>query len=295
MNSQFWKAHLALFGVSTIYGINYFVAKFVFAEISPFGLVAIRSIGSILGFWLMARFLVREPVRDRKDFLLLFVCGLFGASLNQIFFFWGLSKTQPVNASVLMTLTPIFVFITAFLLRTEKMTWLKLAGLLVSFAGAALISLGGRKISINEATILGDGLVVLNAAIYGIYLVIVRPLMLKYHFITVMKWALLFGACVNIPLGVPDLLEVDWAGLSSSAIWGVSYIVLLTTLGAYSLNSWALQRLPSSAVGIYIYLQPVIVAALAFFLMKGEMTQEKLGYMLLVFGGVYLVTYRKKN
>ncbi|MEM7372522.1 MAG: DMT family transporter [Bacteroidota bacterium] len=295
MNPQSWKAHLALFGVSSIYGVNYFIAKFVFTEVSPFGVVAIRSIGSVIGFWLIARWWIREPISDRKDYLLLCISGLCGASLNQIFFFWGLSKTQAVNASVLMTLTPIFVFLTAYLLRTEKMTYLKVMGLLFSFAGAALISLGGRKLSIDHTTIIGDGMILFNAAVYGIFLVIVRPLMLKYHFITVMKWALLFGACINIPLGIPDLMIVDWPGLSTQAIWGIVFIVLLVTMGAYSLNSWALQQLPSSAVGIYIYLQPVIVACLAFFLNRGGMTGDKLGYMLLVFVGVYLVTYRKKN
>lgn len=289
-----WKAHLALFSVASIYAVNYFVAKAIFAEVSPFAVVAIRSMGSILGFWLIGYIWVPERIQERKDFVLLFVSGICGASLNQLFFFWGLSKTEEVNASVLMTFTPIFVFLTAYILRTEQMTLRKVIGLILSFLGAAMISLGGRHLNIENSTLVGDAMVLFNAAVYGVFLVIVRPLMLRYHIITVMKWLVLFGACINIPLGLPDILAVNWSMLPNEAIGSLIFIVLIVTLLAYTLNAWALQQVPSSAVGIYIYLQPVLVAAMAYFLIKGAMSMEKLSYIALVFVGVYLVTYRKK-
>ena len=295
MRAGQWKAHAALFTVASIYGVNYFIAKSVFAEIPPFGVVAIRSIGSVIGFWLITWIWIKEPIEQRKDFLLLFVSGICGACLNQVFFFWGLSKTEEVNASVLMTFTPVFVFLIAYFLRAEQMKGRKVIGLLLSFFGAAMISLGGRSMSIERTTILGDVMILVNTAAYAVFLVIVRPLMLRYHFLTVMKWVLLFGACFNIPLGMEDLIEVEWSLLSTESLWGLVYIILLTTMAAYSLNSWALSQLASSAVGIYIYLQPVIVTALAFVIGREGMSLQKVGYILLVFVGVYLVTYRKKN
>ena len=78
------------------------------------------------------------------------------------------------------------------------MTPLKLVGLISAFTGAAFLSLGGRKLNINDKTVLGDFLIVINAAIYGYYLVMVRPLMLRYSVFTIIMWVFIFGGMVNI-------------------------------------------------------------------------------------------------
>lgn len=282
--------HLALFLVAFFYALNYFIAKAVFAEIPPIGVVAIRSVVAIVFFGLIQRGWVREKIRSRKDYLLLALCGLLGASLNQLFFLGGLSRTLEVNASILMTTTPLFVFLTGFVLRTERLDGRKIVGLAMAFSGAVLLTLGGRVLDFSNSTLVGDLMVAFNAAVYGIYLVIVRPLMVRYHVLTVVFWVFLFGGLLNIPLGLPDLLALSPSLLSASALWGVGYILIFATLLNYLLNAFALQKVASSSVGIYIYLQPVLVAMMAWIVHKESLGAEKLGYMWLVFLGVYLVS-----
>ena len=63
-----------------------------------------------------------------------------------------------------------------------------------------MLSLGGRKLDFSSATLVGDMMIVFNALSYGVYLVIARPLMLRYHVLTVVFWVFVFGGIINIPL-----------------------------------------------------------------------------------------------
>ena len=68
-----------------------------------------------------------------------------------------------------------------------------------------------------------------------------------------------------------------------------------TTFITYLLNAFALQRASSTLVGSYIYLQPVIATILALTLQGGELTLEKIIFILLIFVGVYLVAIKPKK
>jgi drug/metabolite transporter (DMT)-like permease len=290
-----WLAHLALLAVALIYGLNYFLAREVFAEIPPLGVVALRTSVTALILVLITRGGHQERIRSRRDYLRLALCAVFGTGINQVLFFKGLSMTVEVNAAVLMTTSPLFVFLAAFLLRSEQLTGRKVLGLLVAFGGAALLSLRGRGLDWGEGYLWGDLMVTLNAASYGLYLVMVRPLMQTYRLFTVVMWVFLFGSLINVPLGIPDLLSVNWSEVSLGAYLRVGYIILFVTVGTYTLNGWALKQLSAAGVGVYIYLQPVIVALLSLVWAAAPISWTQTGYMVLVFVGVYLVTYRKKT
>ncbi|MEO1448732.1 MAG: DMT family transporter, partial [Bacteroidota bacterium] len=198
-------AHLALLAVAIIYSLTYFIVATVFEQIPPLGTVALRAAFALVFFGLILKFVIKEPIRERKDHIRLFFCGLTGIAINQAFFFWGLSFTVPIHASVLMTTSPLFVFIAAAILKTEKLTPLKIMGLGVAFAGALTLTVRGQDISMAPNMLLGDTMILINAASYGLYLVIVRPLMAKYKPLTIVFWIYLYGAMFNIPAGTPDL------------------------------------------------------------------------------------------
>lgn len=258
-------------------------------------MVALRTFFSFVVFALLAKLSGKYIRPSQRDLARLALCGFFGAVLNMVMFFQGLNLTLPVNASVLMTTSPLFVFLTAYLLKSERLTPLKVIGVLVAFSGAFVLSLGGRSLGLGGETLWGDLMIMVNAASYAIYLVLVRPLMLKYHLMTIVAWVFFFGSLVNVPLGLPHLVAVDWAGVSAGSLWGAFYVIAFVTVGTYSLNGWALKRVSSSAVGVYIYLQPVLVGILSFFWAGQPITLRQVLFMGWVMAGVYLVTYRKKR
>jgi drug/metabolite transporter (DMT)-like permease len=171
----------------------------------------------------------------------------------------------------------------------EKVNWMKTSGIALGAAGAFVLVLFGRKLDAGVNTPLGDTLVFLNATCYAIYLVIVKPLMHKYHPITIVKWTFLFGFILVLPLGWGQFRAIEWNSFDNSVWAAVASVVLGATFLVYLLNNIALRHASPAVVGIYIYVQPVVAALVALYFAKDDLNWVKVLASLLIFTGVYLV------
>lgn len=292
-NRSKYLPHAALMAVSLIYGANFSLAKQVMPlYIMPYGFILLRVLFAVVLFWITG-LMVKETVA-RQDIPRLIACGIFGVAINQLFFFKGLNITSPINASLLMIVTPILVLAFAILGKQERITFRKLVGIMLGTAGASAIILYSNGASNKEASMLGDLFVFLNAASYGTYLVVVKPLMSKYHPITIIKWVFTFGLIAVVPFGYTELTEVAWHTLTASAWFIVGYVLLFTTFFAYGLNVYAIRSVEPSVVSYYIYLQPIFATLIALGIGADQLTWIKVVAGLVTFAGVYLATTKPK-
>jgi drug/metabolite transporter (DMT)-like permease len=276
--------------VNLFYGAGFSVAKLVMPRfIMPFGFILIRvSVSGIL-FFIIQRWITKESIHLR-DIPLLLWSAIFGVVINQEMFFLGLERTTPINAALIMIMTPILVFLISFTFRYETATWQKALGLFFG-AGGALLIMGGKNFSFSSKTILGDLFILINAASYAVYLVIVRPLMKKYHPLTVVTYVFLLGWLPVFIMGYPQFWAIDWQSFTVTAWIGLFFIVVFTTFLAYLLNMLALKEVSSSVVGAYIYLQPVLATLISVFLRQDSLTSEKIIAAVSIFLGVFLVSF----
>jgi drug/metabolite transporter (DMT)-like permease len=284
------KVHLALFMVSLLYGATFSIAKIAMPEyIKPFGFILLRVSVACVCIFFFHRYYVKGAITDKKDLLPLLVSAIFGVAANMLLFFKGLSITTPINASVLMLNTPIFVVIFASFMLKESLSWKKIVGIFTA-AGGAIMLIGGTRFQFQSATILGDIFVTLNAIIFAFYLVYAKRLMVKYHPLTVTLYAFFFGFFLVLPFGLNQALEIDFMHLPP-VIWAcIAFITIGSTFLTYVLNAYALKHASSSLVGSYIYLQPVLATLIAIGLGKDALSAEKLISMAIVFAGVYLAS-----
>ncbi len=288
-----FKSHLALFAAALIYGANYTIAKGVMPMyLQPFGFIMVRVTGAVILFWITGIF-VPEKI-DRKDLPILAFCGMFGVAINQLLFFKGLSMTTPINAAIIMVITPILVLLVATSMASERITTKKLLGIFVGLIGAFLLLLVKNDLSFGSLTWRGDLCIFINAISWGIYLVVAKPLIMKYKTITVIKWVFLFAWFYVLPFGYKEFMQADFSAMPASIILSVAFVVIGTTYFAYLLNNYALQKVSSSVVSIYIYLQPLLAAGIAVFLGKDELDAVKIISAFLIFAGVYLVSATEK-
>ncbi len=288
-------SHLALFSANLIYAITFTVAKDVMGGyVDPIAFILMRATGATLLFWIMHQLFIREKV-DRKDWKYLFLCGFFGVAFNQMMFFKGLDLTTPINAAVTMTSTPILVFLSAIYLGQEKLNLRRGIGILLGAVGAISLILMSTSQQSAENPTLGNFFVFINAISYSIYLVLAKPLMVKYHPVTVIKWAFTIGWIMVIPFGLEGLMEVDWNSMGSSIIWSIVFVVVCTSFLAYLFNILALKNLRASTVSFYIYLQPLLATVIALSVGSDSLNATKILSGLSIFIGVFLVSYRKAN
>lgn len=283
-------AHLAVLSANLIYGINYTFAKDVMPEfIKPFGFIFLRALGALSLFWLVSLFFESEKI-EKKDFRLLALCGFFGVALNQLTFFSGLSITSPINAAIIMTTNPVLVLVAASFILHDRITIQKISGISLGILGAALLILFKGNFVLDTSTWYGDLLVFVNSMSYGVYLVIVSPLMRKYNPLTVIKWVFTFGFLFIIPFGFNQFNDIEWSSFSLDISLKTGFVVVFTTFFAYLLGTIGLKQLKPATVSTYIYSQPVFAALFAIALGKDELDAIKIVATILIFSGVYLVS-----
>nr|WP_321227437.1 DMT family transporter [uncultured Psychroserpens sp.] len=294
MNSRLF-ALIALIIVQLLYGLNYTFAKNVMNEnfIKPFGFVLLRVIGATILFWLMGFFFKSEKI-DRKDYITIFFAAVFGVGINMLFFLKGLEYTSPIHASVIMTITPIIIMVLSIFFLNEKLTKLKIGGILLAFCGGLLLTALGKSDRVGDNVALGNLFIFINAISYSIYVIIIKRLTAKYHPFTFIKWLFLFGLILLLPFGYTETTEIEWSSFSPYIWFSVLFVIIGATFGTYFLNPLALKSLKASTVGVFIYLQPVIAGLFAIIMGVDHIDSIKIMAMCLIFSGVYLVTKKPK-
>jgi drug/metabolite transporter (DMT)-like permease len=285
------KAHLALLVVNLIYGANFSIVKLVEeAHIPPFALVLVRASSSMALFWLTSFFIAHEKI-ERKDFIKVMLLGVFGVALNQLLFIKGLYQTTPINASIIMMFNPAIVMLIEIIFLKERALPIRIAGIGMGIFGTSVLMLFGKTISTHA----GDIMVLINCISWGVYLVMVKPLMIKYKTVTVVKWVFAFGTIYVLPFGWPEARFFDASHVSTASWICIAYVVVASTYIAYFLNTYALAELSPSIASTYIYLQPIIAAGVAIYLKKEELDWIKIVAAILVISGIYLVSLSRKQ
>ncbi|WP_306012546.1 MULTISPECIES: DMT family transporter [unclassified Allomuricauda] len=289
-------AILAAIGATVIYGINHTVAKGVMPmHVQPFGFIFLRVGGAAILFWLISILGPKQKI-EKRDWGRLFVCSLLGMSINMLSFFKGLQLSTPINSAVLVTITPIIVVVISALFLREKITLNKGLGIAMGFVGALGLILFGAEIRQDAPNIpLGNSLFILNATAYGAYLVVVKKLIEKYHPFTLMKWLFSIAFIVNLPITLPEVLEIQWSTMPLWAYGSVAFVVIGTTFLTYLFNIFALTELKASSVGAFVYMQPLVGILFALLSHKDHLTLIKILAMAFVLVGVYLASKKPRR
>ena len=286
---------LAALGATVIYGLNHTIAKNVMpVYISPFGFILLRVLGATILFWIASIFVKHERI-ERKDWPRLIACSFLGMVINMLAFFKGLELSTPVNSSVIITISPIIVFIFSAILLKEKIKIIRSAGILFGFVGALILVLYTAKTGLNAPNIpLGNILFIVNSFAYGLYLVLVKPLIEKYNVINLLKWLFLLAIIMNFPVTIEEFSSVDWTNLPiKEAIIPMVFVVVGTTFCTYLFNAYALRTLSPSTVSSFIYLQPIVGIIYAVSTKSDSLSLVSVIGMILIFIGIYLVTKKQ--
>jgi len=284
-------ALIALVLVQLFYGVTYTFANDVIVGgyIMPFGFIVLRVVCATFLFWGFSLVVPSKKI-DRKDFPKLIAAAFFGVALNMLAFFKGLQYTTPIDGSVIMTTVPIIVLILSAIILKEQITKLKIVGIGLGLLGALVLILYGQNSENRENIMLGNILVLVNAASYSYYLILIKKLTAKYHPYDFIKWLFLFGSIMVLPFGYAELSAVNWQGFPSYIWFSVGFVIVFATFGTYLLNPLALKNLKATTVSTFLYFQPIFAGIFAIAMGSDQFDLIKGLAALLIFIGVYLVS-----
>jgi drug/metabolite transporter (DMT)-like permease len=272
------------------WGGNYIAAKIVFREI-PAGLVIIlRTLvaGALMIpiYWLEAR--KRPPVFTWPEFRLLFILGIGGITINQLFWTLGVARTTVIHSSMIMATTPLWVLLIAALMGMERVTLPKAGGMAIAMGGVVVLQIFRARGTTGEATLLGDAYVLICAlALAGM------TAWGKRHKpasggIAVNAFSYVGGALLMAPFLLVTAPGFDFAKVTSAAWLGILYMGAISSVTGYIIYYYALARMPASRIATFQYLQPVFASGLAVLLLNEHLGGGALAAGAIIFTGVFV-------
>lgn len=278
------------------FAINMPVSRELTPEwINPFGLSLFRISFAFISFLILSLFI--KDTSDGftiKEHLILILAGLMGTAANQLSFLAGLSMTSPVDASLIITITPIITMLFAAVIIKEPISFKKASGVMIGMSGAAIILYTARYGHFEQSgTLKGNLVVLISCFVYALYLVIIRPLMAKHSPVHIMKWTFLYGVVITLPFTY-DKIQIN-PGASITEWIQLGYALVFGTFTAYLLVAFSLKLLRPTTVSMFNYIQPLIASSIAIAFGQDVLNWTKPVSALLIFIGVYLVITSKSR
>lgn len=285
-----------MLGANVMWGLMSPIAKFVMVSgaVTPLVVTDMRIGGAMLLFWLASLFQKPEHV-NHKDLALLFGAAMLGIVFNQGSFIFGVSLSSPADASIITTSMPLWAMLLAAWILKEPITGRKVLGIACGACGALLLILGGSghgqtSSSGGTMAMIGDLLVLFAQFSYALYMVLYKNFLNKYSLVTIMKWMFTYSFICILPFSKNDLVATDWLAMEPLVVGGLAFVVVCGTFFCYMLVVVGLKKLRPTVAGMYNYVQPIVACVVAALWGMDTFNVVKGCAVVLVFGGVYLVT-----
>ncbi len=287
---------LALIITNTIWGAASPVFKLALENIPPFTLAFIRFYFAGLLFVYFA--LLHWQKLTKKQFFLICAGGFFSITVNIGFFFLGLGKTESINAPIIASSQPIFVYLLSLIFLREKPHRRVFYGILTSFIGVLVIILyplfqnGGISSSMKEGELVGNLFLVIATFGMVIETLLFKKVLKTVNYYQVTFISFLFGAFTFFPLMHNELQSWSFSMIDYRGWLGIVFGVVFSSAIAYFLYNYGLSKMDGQKVGIFSYIDPVVAVILAIPLVGEYPTPHFFAGAVLVFTGILIAEKR---
>jgi drug/metabolite transporter (DMT)-like permease len=278
--------------MTLLWGVNYVAAKIALRHFPAllFSPLRILVAGALL-FPLFAWQASHRPAWaswPRRDELpRLVMLGLFGVALNQILFILGMQRTSAAHAALVFTTLPMQVLLMAAWRGHERVRKAKLAGMAVAAGGVAVLNLApGAEAS--GASSLGDLLIFGAALCFAFFTVGSKEATQGHGGLTVTTFAHLASMAGVLPLALGTGWNFAWSAVPAEGWLTLAYMALFPSMVCYLIFYYALNYVPASRVASFSYLQPLISAVSALYVLSEPITASLILGGALILSGVWI-------
>ena len=283
------KTTIAIASLVFIWGISWAIYKMALAYTPPILFAGMRSLigGVLLALCLLPNW---KKINWRENWLKYCI----SAVLNTLFFYGiqtvGLVYLPGGLFSVLVYFQPILIGLFAWMWLGERMTWIKVTGLILGFLGIVSVSADGFT---GQVSAIGVILGLLTALTWALGVIYVKKESAKVDSLWMVAMQSLLGGAV---------LTVMGAGLEnwSDIVWNTQYLIGLgygSTFGvpiAIAIYFSLVNAGEASKVAAFTFLVPLIAVITGTIFMDEPITYTLLAGLLLIVVSIYLVNYQGK-
>ena len=291
MTAPWWTlalAHVALATANAILGIGSVVSKIGLSGCNPVVFAFLREMLAAPLLFGMSCTLEASSMVDLggpqpsrvtlRDVLQFFLAGLmlFGTNLGYIV---GVKLLGATPAAIWQSSLPIFTMLISVLVGYEKLSVLKVVGVLSAVAGCAFLTLfdpaSGGSSGAKPAQVTGNLIFLVQVLACAAFFVAEKPLLrrfsplatLAYSYAIASTFMIIAALVINsdvelLNIVCPDCHGVGWA-VPHEAWLAIGYWVVMGSVTGYFLLTWGNLYVDASMVGVYFTVQPLaaVVAA----------------------------------
>ncbi|EJQ76894.1 DMT family transporter [Bacillus toyonensis] len=285
-----WGIELLILSVVMIWGINYTIAKYGLVEFTAIEFTAIRMMAAAPLLLLLTFFIEKSLYVERKDIPRLIVVSFVGIILYQTLFMETVKYTSATNASLLISISPIFTTLFAVFLKQEKFSSRKLIGSMIAFVGAALVLVAGHSLA---SSFYGNGIGMITSICWGLYPVLAGPLIKKYSALRVTAWSALVGAIPLLLLSGPHVFVMPFHITKGMTLFALLYSIFFVTV--FGLVMWyiGVQKIGASHTMVYMYITPIVAVLFAAIWANESISLQQMIGGIIIFFGLWFVKLEK--
>ena len=287
LNSKY-KAEVILIFITLLWGATFVIVKEALNDISSMAFVAVRFlIASII----LLPFILKKNITKENSYagIMLGILLFLGFAAQTV----GLKYTSATKSGFLTGTAVIMIPLLQVVIEKRPPTKGVIIGTIIVLIGISFLSSGGSSIlnlfsDIGSNFNLGDGLTIICALFFALYIIYLDIKSVKYDF-----WVLLFLQIITTAiLSIIFLFLFSFTGietirvnLSNNLIMAVLYTAIFATLITTALQTKYQKNVTPAKAGIIFSFEPIFAAIFAFFILGEKITNfGYLGSVLIILG-----------
>ena len=238
----------------------------------------------------------RERVAPNDRLKILGAALLMGVA-RKLCMMFGLAHTSPIDGSIIGTVTPLLVLVLSVIVGIDRLSVMKVLGLVLGMAGTLAIILASGSDVHTHSSVWGNVLILISSCVSAFYMVLCKRLVGKYRVTTVLRWIYCASAFVILPFGVDDMLTINFFGMDTKILLAALFVLIVPTYLPNLLLNYSLRSVAPTASSIYAYIQPVVAVGLSVAMKLDKLHPDTLLFAIVIFVGVALVVraYKKSE
>ncbi len=278
---------------SLLWGGNFVVAKTLVAHASPMTLTMARWLIAVIVLLPLVWWKEKKLIPAKAALVPLFLMGITGVALFNLFQFLALERTTSTNAGLISTMNTMSIALFSFAFLKEKINGLQLLAMVLSLIGVVLVlSKGDWQLLWNVQLNTGDLWMVAAVCVWGLYSVCSRWAMQTTSPLMATLYAGLFGVLILVPFTISNF---TFSEIDSTFILSLLYTGVISTVVCMVFWNIGVQQLGATTSGIFLNFNPIFTALLAFLFIGEQLSWLQGIGGITVIMGCYLFTHFKSK
>jgi drug/metabolite transporter (DMT)-like permease len=196
-------------------------------------------------------------------------------------------------AALLVASEPLWIAVLRGTAGRERVAGRTIGGLLLGFAGLAVLLLPGARPA--DATVIGIVLVLIAALSWAIGSFFSPRLPLPRDSFVSTGWQMVWGGAIllvaAVVAGEPG--QVDLGAIGWNSWLALAYLIVAGSWVAFTCYAWLLQNAPMSQVATYAYVNPLVAVLLGWAILGETLSPGTLAGAALVVASVFVIVSRE--